>query len=505
MPSSFIKYTFIFAVATFISRIFGFVRDAVIAFVFGANSLTDAFFVAWRLPNTLRQIFAEGGFNAVFIPTYTSLKNKSQVEAQNYIYSMFSYYTLVLSFITVIAVIFSKWIVLIIAPGFAKNSEVLEVASNCVKIVFPYLILVGWVSFFMALLNTKGRFFLPAVSPALLNLSFIFFSFVFSKYLGIYSLALGALFGGVLQVVLTYYQVKKEGFIIKLTLKLHSKVKETFKSLIPSLMSFGIDQISYILNTILASLIGAGIISYLYFAQRIFQLPVGIIGNGLGNSLIPVLSKYYSSNDLKNFILDVERGIRFSIIASIPSAVGMVLIGKEIIEVLFGRGAFGEKDIFYTYLALLGYCGGLIFSLAGKPLKSGYFALGDYKTPVLSGFVGVVVGFLSAVVFVFFFGMGVFGIAFGLTVSSFVSFVLMWRFFRFSIPKKSILITGFKAGFSSFIFGILLIILKPLITNKLLLVFVCILLSVFVYIIMLKILKEELVNSIINKALKRKT
>ena len=503
MHNSFIKYTFIFGVATFISRIFGFIRDAVIAFIFGANSLTDAFFVAWRLPNTLRQIFAEGGFNAVFIPVYISLKQYNIDDAQKYVSSMFSYYTLVLSIITALAVIFSKVIVLVIAPGLSKNSEILETASNCVKIVFPYLILIGFVSFFMALLNTKGRFFIPAVSPALLNLSFIVFSLFFSSYLGIYSLAIGAIVGGILQVALTFYQAKKEGFYIRFTLKLHPKVKKTFQNLLPSTFTFGIDQISYILNTILASLIGAGVISYLYFANRIFQLPVGIVGNGLGNSLISVLSKHFASKDFKNFILDIENGIRFSLIASIPSTFGMLILGYEIIQVLFTRGAFEEKDTFYTYLALVGYAIGLIFSLAGKPLKSAYFSLGDYKTPVLCGFIGVIIGFFSALGLVFFFDMGVFGIALGLTISSFASFILMWKFFSFKIPKKNIFITALKSLLASLIFCILILALKLFVINKYIIVFGGIILAIFVYLLILKILKEELTNATLNKIFKK--
>ena len=502
MQSNFIKYTFIFGIATFISRIFGFIRDAVIAFVFGANSLTDAFFVAWRLPNTLRQVFAEGGFNAVFIPVYTSLKKSNIDDAQKYVSSMFSYYTLVLSVITVFAVVFSKIIVLIIAPGFSKDIEILETASNCVKIVFPYLILIGIVSFFMALLNTKGRFFIPAVSPALLNLSFIIFALFLSPYLGIYSLAVGAIFGGILQVALTYYQVKKEGFSIKFTLKFHPKVKKTFQNLLPSFMTFGIDQISYILNTILASLIGAGVISYLYFANRIFQLPVGIIGNGLGNSLISVLSEHLASKDFEKFLSDIEKGIRFALIASIPSVFGMLILGREIIQVLFSRGAFGENDTFYTYLALAGYAVGLIFSLSGKPLKSAYFSLGDYKRPVLYGFIGVITGFFVSLTLVFFFNMGVFGIAFGLTVSSFVSFALMWKFFGFKIPKKSIIITGLKSFFASIVFSVFILALKPFIVNKYIMVFGEILIAISTYFLTLKILKEELVSIFFNKIVK---
>ncbi|RMA97792.1 murein biosynthesis integral membrane protein MurJ [Hydrogenothermus marinus] len=499
MQSSFFKNTFVFSIATFISRILGYVRDATIAYVFGASYLTDAFFVAWRLPNTLRQLVAEGSFNAAFIPIYTNLIKKNPDKAKAYLSSLFSYYVLILSIITFFAVIFSKILILILAPGFSKSPEILNLASNLVKIVFPYLILVGIVSFFMAVLNTKDKFFIPAVSPAFLNLSFIFFALFLSSYFGIYSIAFGALFGGFLQILLTYTLFKKEGFYLKPNFQKVVELKTTLKRILPAFASFGVSQFGFVIDTILASLIMAGAISYLYYGNRIFQLPIGIFAIGLGNALLVSLSRHYAENNLKAFSKDLNEGLKLSLIISIPASFGMIVLGKEIIQLLFAHGKFSEKDTIYTFYALTGYSIGLIFYTMTRPLKSAFFAIEDVKTPLYSTIAGILGGILFAIIFVFIFNLGVFGLSFASSISGLISLIYLFYFYPYEILKKDIFKTFLKALFSAFLMSFVILLLKPFISNLAILVFGMIFISIIIYFSTLYVLKEKLVLKIFEK------
>ena len=501
MPSKFIKNTLIFSIATFISRILGYVRDAVIAFVFGASYLTDAFFVAWRLPNTLRQLVAEGGFNAAFIPIYTSLSKKNPDRAKLYISSLFSYYILILSVITFFAVIFSKIVIYLIAPGFSKTPEILNLASNLVKIVFPYLVLIGIVSFFMALLNTKDRFFIPAVSPALLNLSFICFAIFLSPYLGIYSIAFGAVFGGILQVLLTFYLFKKEGFRLKFSFKRVDELKETLNRIVPSFASFGVSQFGFIIDTFIASLIMSGAISYLYYGNRIFQLPIGLFAIGLGNALLVSLSKFYFENKKEEFDKDFNNGIKIAIIISMPAFIGMIVIGKEIIDILFHRGNFSEKDVIYTYYALIGYAIGLPFYTLTRPFKSAFFSMEDVKTPLYSTISGILGGVLFALIFVFILNLGVFGLSLATSMSGLISLIYLYIFYQRKIFFKSILKTFLKSIASSFFMVFVILLIKPFINNEALFVFTAIFISILVYFGCLFAFKESIVKMFVKNFL----
>ncbi len=498
----FISNTIFFSLATLISRILGYIRDATIAFVFGANTLTDAFFVAWRLPNTLRQLIGEGSFNAAFIPIFTEENKKSEKNAIEYASSLFSYYTITLSLITFFVVIFAPQFIKIIAPGFVAKGN-LEEAINLVRIVFPYLILVGWVSFFMALLNTKNKFFIPAVSPALLNLSFIFSALFLSNYYGIYALAYGALIGGVFQVLLQIPLILKEKFLIKPTLKIHPAVKETLKRLLPAFASFGVSQFSFIIDTIIASFLVGGAISYLYYGNRIFQLPLGLFAIGLGNALLVSLSKYYAEKDFKNFNKDFNTGIQLALFISIPATVGTIVLGKEIIDILFVHGSFSKEDADITFYALIGYSIGLTGYALTRPFKSSFFAVGDMKTPLNSTIFGIVVSIFFAVLFGFVLNWGVFGLALASSVGGFANVIYLFFRYEFEINTKEILKTLYKVSLSSLFMGAFIIFLKYFISNEYILVFTSIPLSIFLYFGFGILLKED-VLLIFSKMLKRK-
>ena len=488
--SHFLKNTFFFSVATFISRILGYIRDATVAYIFGANPLTDAFFVAWRIPNTLRQLVAEGSFNAAFIPIFSELTKKNPDLAKKYLSSLFSIYTLILSVITVFAVFFSDFIVGIIAPGLSEKGTLQE-ASSLLKIVFPYLILVGWVSFFMAVLNTKDRFFIPAVSPAILNLSFIFSAFLLSPYYGIYSLAFGAVVGGILQVFMQIPLLIKERIQIKISFRLLPEIKETFRRLIPAFASFGVSQFAFVVDTVIASFLVGGAISYLYYANRIFQLPIGIFAIGVGNALLVSLSKHKSENNTAAFLNDLNAGLRFAVFISIPATLGMIVLGKEIIIVLLQRGSFSSHDAELTYLALFGYSIGLTGYALTRPIKSAFFSIGDTKTPLYSTVFGLLISIILALLFGFLLGWGVFGLAFASSVGGISGFLYLYLFSRFKIDLKELLKTFLKTLFSGVIMVIFLLIFKKIVGNIYIQVFGGVVSGGFIYFLTAYMLKES--------------
>ena len=500
---SFIVNTLSFSFATLLSRILGYLRDATIAFFFGANPLTDAFFIAWKLPNTFRQLLGEGSFNAVFIPIYTDELKKNPQSAKEYVNSIFTYYILFITLLTLTLIISADFVVKILAPGFVDKNIYTETVK-LIRLVLPYLILVSIVSFFMALLNTKDRFFLPAFTPALLNLSFIVSAFIFANKLGIYSLVIGALLGGFLQVIVLIPLFLKEGFRIKFTLKIHPKIKETLKKLAPAFASFGVNQFSFVIDTIIASFLIGGAISYLYYANRIFQLPIGVFAIGLGNALLVSLSKHYTNKDFKNFSLDFNRGIQLSIFISLPASIGMIVLGKEIIELLLVRGKFTEIDAIYTNWALIGYSIGLLGYSLSRPFKSAFFSIGDTKTPLYATIFGLITGTISAIIFGFIFKMGVFGLALASSIVGYSTTLYLYWKSNFEIDLKKVFKTFFKVFFASILMGLTVYIFKINFENNLIKVFGGIFIGVIIYFFTVKILKEESFNIFINTLKKKR-
>ncbi|WP_299238511.1 murein biosynthesis integral membrane protein MurJ [Sulfurihydrogenibium sp.] len=486
----FLKNTFIFSIATLISRVLGYLRDAVVAYYFGANPATDAFYVAWRLPNTLRQLVAEGSFNAAFIPIYTQEYSKSPENAKWYASSLFTYYTIVLIVLTLLVIIFAPYFVKIIAPGFANKGN-FDLTVELVRWIFPYLILIGWTSFYMALLNTKDRFFIPAVAPALLNLAFVITSVILSYSMGIYSLAVGALLGGFLQLIIQFPLAIKEGLIVKPTFTIHPEIKTTLKKLGPAFLSFGVSQFAFVIDTVLASFLIAGAVTYLYYGNRIFQLPLGVFIIGLGNALLVSLSKNYANKDFETFRKDLTLSLKFSIFISMPATIGMIFLGKEIIDVLLVRGAFNEKDAQLTYYALIGYGLGLLGYSLTRPFKSAFFAMGDTKTPLYSTMIGIIASIISAVVLTFILNFGVFGLAFASSLGGYINTIYLYKHFKMKIDLKEIFKTFIKVSIAGFVMILFIEALKLFVFNKFIVVFVGILISGVAYLFVNYLLKED--------------
>ncbi len=371
---------------TFISRILGFLRDVIIARIFGAGMATDAFFVAFRIPNLLRRLFAEGAFSQAFIPILAEYKNKrSAEETRQLIDHIATLLSLVLFAVTVIGVIAAPLIIYISAPGFANDIEKFNLTVELLQITFPYILFISLVSLAGGILNTYGRFYVPALTPALLNVSFIACALWLTPYIDppVRALAWAVFIGGVLQLC---FQIP---FLLRLKLMPRIRFKSTdkgawrvIKLMGPAVFGVSVGQISMLINTIFASLLITGSVSWLYYADRLMEFPAGLLGVALGTVLLPSLAKYYNSNSTEEYSRLLDWGLRLTVMLTLPAALALALLSTPLITTLFHYGAFTDQDVKMTGDALIAYSLGLIGLILVKVLAPGFYARQNIKTPV---------------------------------------------------------------------------------------------------------------------------
>ena len=372
-----------FSFFTLISRVLGYVRDILIAIFLGASIFADAFFVAFRLPNTFRRLFAEGTFNAAFIPSYTSAKIEDKKKGKKFADDVLSFLILVLAFIVTLAEIFTPLLIYIIAPGFAENQIKFDLAVELTRITFPFLLFVSLSSFFAGILNSNNKFAAAAAAPIILNLVLII-SLVASFLLNLNyaeQLSYGVTIAGLIQLIFLIY-VAKEFYnpSISFIFKLSNKVKFFFKKLLPSILSSGVTQINILVGTIIASF-QTGAVSYLYYADRVYQINLAIAGIAVGTVSLPVLSKAFKTKDVKKVSNIQNKSFELSLLFSIPASLGLVLASEEIVNALFGYGSFTKDDVKMTANALKFFGYGVPAFALIKILSNFFFARNNTKTP----------------------------------------------------------------------------------------------------------------------------
>ena len=340
-----IKSTGTFSFFTIISRLLGYVRDILIAVFLGAGPLADAFFVAFRIPNTFRRLFSEGTFNAAFVPSYSSLlKNKK--ESQKFVNNIFNLLVLGLFFLVLVIEMLMPLFVFLIAPGFEGDSQKMELAVTLTRITFPFLLFISLASFFSAILNTHNKFAIASAAPIILNILLIgvlFFGRVLNDQL-IYYLSYAVTLSGVVQFIFLYFFIKKYfSPKIRLSIKIDKKIKKFFSKLLPSIFSSGVTQINILVGTIIASF-QASAVSYLYYADRIYQINLAIAGIAIGTVILPQLSKYVQNNKKEKIDLIQNKALELSLFLSIPAAIALLIASEEIISSLFGYGSFNEES-----------------------------------------------------------------------------------------------------------------------------------------------------------------
>ena len=425
-----IKSTGTFGFYTIISRLLGYLRDILIAIFLGTGFLADAFFVAFRIPNTFRRLFAEGTFNAAFVPSFTSERIKGKLKSYKFANEIFNLLFLGLLFLVLIIEIFMPIFVSLIAPGFVENNEKINLAINLTRITFPFLLFVSLSSFFGGILNSYNKFAAASAAPIILNLILIGI-LLLGKLLGdqlIYYLSYGVSIAGFLQMVFLYKFVHKFYSIkINFNFRINKQVKIFFKKLLPSIFSSGVTQINILVGTIIASF-QASAVSYLYYADRIYQINLAIAGIALGVVVLPQLSKYVHLKKKNKIILIQNKALELSMFLSLPASAALLIGSEEIISALFGYGSFGKEAVFNSAKALYYFALGLPAFALIKVFSSFFFANNDTKTPFYISLVSVV---LNIVISLYFFKkVGFIIIPIATTFSSWFNSLVLFFFLK---------------------------------------------------------------------------
>ncbi|MBL4748522.1 MAG: murein biosynthesis integral membrane protein MurJ [Magnetovibrio sp.] len=386
---------------TLISRILGFVRDVAVAWALGAGGMADVFFVAFKLPNLFRRLFAEGAFNLAFVPIFAGkLELYDEDNPRTFAAQAQSGLLVMLLLFTLVVELAMPWVVMAIAPGFVDEPEKFTLAVSLVRITFPYLIFVSMVSLLAGILNSLGKFWAAAASPILLNICLITAVFGLTPLLQspAHALSWGVAGAGVVQLAWMVYHTRRAGWLVPLVRpRLTDDVKRLLKRLAPVAVGAGIYQISLLIDTIIASLLASGSISYLFYADRLVQLPLGVVGVAVGTALLPMLSRQIKSSNGQAAMNSQNRALEFALFLTLPAAAALIVMPQTLIEVLFQRGAFTADATHKTAMALMVFAMGLPAFVMVKALAPGYFAREDMSTPIKIGGVCVVVNIVIAV------------------------------------------------------------------------------------------------------------
>lgn len=420
-----------------VSRILGFLRDILIAAVLGTGMIADAFVVAFRMPNLFRRLFAEGAFNAAFVPLFAKrLETEGAGAARTFAEQALAGLFAVLLLVTALAQIFMPFLVLGLAPGFASEPEKLDLATALTRIAFPYLMCMSLVALLSGLLNSLHRYMAAAAAPIVLNVVLVSVM-LFAHWRGYhedaaagYLLVWGVAVAGVLQLAMLWIAAKRAGYALRLGLpRMTEGVRRLVALGIPGLIAGGITQINVVVGTIIASL-EASAVSYLYYADRLYQLPLGIVGVAIGVVLLPDLSRHLGAGNHAAAMDSQNRSMELALLLTLPAAVALLVAAEPIIRVLFERGAFTHDDTQATASALAAFAIGLPAFVLIKVLQPGFFANEDTKTPMRYAGVNLVINAAGSLALFFGFkAMGFMphvGIALATSIAAWVNAALLW-------------------------------------------------------------------------------
>ena len=453
-----VKSTGTFGFYTILSRILGYLRDILIAIFLGTSLAADAFFVAFRIPNTFRRLFAEGTFNAAFVPSYTSELSKGKSKSIKFADQIFNFLFLGLLFLVLVIEIFMPIFVSLIAPGFVGDIKKIELATSLTRITFPFLMFICLASFFSAILNSHNRFAAASAAPIILNIILIGI-LLFGKLLDdkiVYYLSYGVSIAGFLQLIFLYFFVKKFYSIrFNFSIKFTKSVKIFFKKLLPSIFSSGVTQINILIGTIIASF-QASAVSYLYYADRIYQINLAIAGIAIGVVVLPQLSKHVHSKKKDKIKFIQNKALELSMFLSIPATIALMIGSEEIVSALFGYGSFDEESVNNSAKALYFFAIGLPAFALIKVFSSFFFANHDTKTPFYISLVSVVINITISLYY--FSNIGFIIIPIATSISSWFNSIVLFLFlksqklFEFN---EIFFIKFFKITFSSITMGLI--------------------------------------------------
>jgi len=417
---------------TMASRILGFARDILIAAMLGAGPVADAFFVAFKLPNFFRRLFAEGAFNAAFIPLFTArLTEKGHDDARRFAEEVFSVLVLTLVVLCTAIQIAMPWAMHVFAPGFVGDPERFDLTVELTRITFPYLLFISLVSQLGGILNSLGRFAAAAATPILLNVALIAAIIGLTPVLKTagHALAWGVFVAGIIQFLWLIEACRRAGMTFRLPRpRLNDRVKRLLVLILPGAVGAGVVQINLLIGIVIASLLPTGSVSYLYYADRIYQLPLGVIGVAVGTALLPLLSRQLRAGEESDAMASLNRALEFALFLSLPAAAALIVMPGPIVSVLFERGAFDATAARATTEALIAFSIGVPAYVLVKVLAPGFFAREDTKTPVVIAAICVAINIALSLAL-----MGPLkhiGIALAQAISSWANAILLAMFLR---------------------------------------------------------------------------
>jgi putative peptidoglycan lipid II flippase len=387
---------------TLLSRIAGLLRDVVVGYWFGAQGAADAFFVAFRIPNLLRRLTAEGALTVAFVPVFTSyLAKHGKTEAAEVSQVVFTFVGLVLAALTLVGIFFAEPITRAFAPGFLDDAEKFALTVSLTRLMFPYIFFVSLVALAMGVLNALRHFMAPALSPVLFNISIVTCVLLFAPVLSepVLSLAYGVLLGGVVQLLLQLPYLSRYGVAPAPNFRFgHPALRRLVFLMGPAVFGAAVHQVNVLISTILASLLPGGSVSYLYYADRLLEFPVGVFAIALGTAALPSFSLLVAKNDMAELRATVVHGLKLVNFISLPSTLGLIVVAVPVFAVLFQRGAFDAVTTSNTAEALIFYAVGLWGISGAKFLAPVFYAMEDTKTPVLVAFVSFCLNFLLSII-----------------------------------------------------------------------------------------------------------
>ena len=400
---------------TLLSRILGFLRDFVIARMFGAGMMTDAFFVAFKLPNLLRRLFAEGAFSQAYVPILAEYKNKHGLDTTHELIDrVATLLAVVVAVVSLIGVLGAPWIVRAVAPGFHGDPDKFAITVTLTRITFPYILFIALVSLAAGILNTWNRFVVPAFTPVLLNLALIGMSLFASPYFDppVLALAWGVFLGGVLQLLLQVRPLARIGMLPRLKFDpTYPGVRRILILMGPAVLGVSVSQLSLIINNIIASFLVTGSVSWLFYADRFMEFPSGLLGAALGTILLPSLSKLHADQRMNDFSALLDWGLRLTLLLTLPATLALAILAVPLISTLFQYGAFTPHDVFQTRDALLAYSVGLTGIILVKVLAPSFYARQDIRTPVKIAILSLTATQVMNIVFVWWFSLAHAGLA----------------------------------------------------------------------------------------------
>jgi len=448
------KAAALMSIATFLSRITGYIKDMILAKVFGASGVTDTFFVAFRIPNLLRELFAEGSISAAFVPVFTEcLTKEGKEEAKRLASIVFTFLLLTLTIITLLGILFAPYVVSLIAPGFMKDAEKFSLTIKLAKIMFPFLFFISLAALAMGILNSLKAFFIPALAPMFLNLSIIACVFTIAPQFSqpLLAIALGVTIGGALQFGVQIPSLIRQGIDFKPILSFsHPALRKMLTLLMPAIAGMGVAQINIFLSTIFVSYLPDGFATYLYYAMRLIHFPIGIFGVAMAMAVLPTLSRYAVKGDMDSLRDTLSFSLSLLFFITIPAMAGLIALGKPIVNVLFQRGEFTYEATLGTAYALLFYSAGLWAFVGARVTASVFYSTQDTKTPMKVAGLSILTNIIFSIILMGPLKHG--GLALANAIGSMVNFIALFWILRKRLRRidgRKILKSFAKISFAS--------------------------------------------------------